>query len=161
MFYANTCVEINATNVEWYFVTWVIWRLTWTEGIGHRWQRPKKSQLSGRQNFARKNFPDEVRKIFWRHLEGCQTVQKLSRQSGNFPDCPETFQTVRKLSRQSENFPDSPKTFQTVRKLSRLFENFPDGPETFQAYTMFCLISGNFPDSPETFQTYIMFWLDF
>ena len=33
-------------------------------------QRPKKSQLSGRQNFTRKNFPDKVRKLFSRHL--CQ-----------------------------------------------------------------------------------------
>ena len=33
-------------------------------------QRPKKSQLSGLQTFTRKNFPDEVRKLFSRHV--CQ-----------------------------------------------------------------------------------------
>ena len=31
---------------------------------------------------------------------------KLSRLSGNFPDCSETFQTVWKVSEQSGNFPD-------------------------------------------------------
>ena len=30
-------------------------------------QRHKKSKLSGRQNFTRKNFPDEARKSFPRH----------------------------------------------------------------------------------------------
>ena len=33
-------------------------------------QRPKKSQLSGRQTFTRKNFPDEVRKLFSRQKCG-------------------------------------------------------------------------------------------
>ena len=31
-------------------------------------QRPKKSQFSGRQTFTRKNFPDEARKLFPRHI---------------------------------------------------------------------------------------------
>ena len=34
------------------------------------WQRPKKSKISGRQTFMRKNFPDEARKSFPRHI--CQ-----------------------------------------------------------------------------------------
>ena len=38
----------------------------------------------------------------------------------------EAFQTVQKPSRLSENFPNCPKTFQTVQKLSRLSRNFPD-----------------------------------
>ena len=37
---------------------------------GGRPQSPKKSQLSGRQTLTRKNFPDEVRKFFLRHV--CQ-----------------------------------------------------------------------------------------
>ena len=40
----------------------------WTNTPMH--QRPKKSQLSGWQTFTRKNFPDEVRKLFSRHV--CQ-----------------------------------------------------------------------------------------
>ena len=31
-------------------------------------QRPKKSQLSGRQTFTRKNFPDEVRTNCFREM---------------------------------------------------------------------------------------------
>jgi len=194
-------------------------------------QRPKKSKISGRQTFTRKNFPDEARQSFPRHLcqkcvicfhdknaKSCrriflhklcwwqllwfrlcyniqgvfsdcrppkklkygkpsessefQTVWKLSRLSGNFPDCPETFQTVRKLpvcpetfqtvrtlSRLFGNFPDCPITsrlsdnFQTVGKLSRLSGNFPDCPETFQALRKLSILSGNFLHSPETFQS--------
>ena len=33
-------------------------------------QRPKKSKISGRQTFTRKNFPDEARQSFPRHI--CQ-----------------------------------------------------------------------------------------
>ena len=75
-------------------------------------QRSKKSQLSGRQNFARKNFPDKVHNFVCRHL--CQMPKvrymfsqhipkerkllSLSRLSGNFPSCLETFQTVLTLT---------------------------------------------------------------
>ena len=34
------------------------------------WQRPKKSKVSGRPTFTRKNFPDEARQSFPRHI--CQ-----------------------------------------------------------------------------------------
>ena len=63
---------------------------------------------------------------------------KLSRLSGNFPDCPETFQTVRKLSRLSGSSPDCPEAFQTVRKSSRLSGNFSDSLETYSLLT-WCL----------------------
>ena len=108
-------------------------------------QRPKKSQLSGRQNFTRKNFPDEVRKFFWRHLRQkcvncfCDIYQKRvncfrdilsyahKTENGFFAQI-----SAVKLSGQSINFPDNLETFQTVWKLSRLSGNFPDCPETFQ-----------------------------
>ena len=60
-----------------------------------------------------------VRKVS-RLFGNFQTVWKLSRPSGNFPDQLETLQTVRKFSRLSGNFPDCPETFQTVWKLSTL-----------------------------------------
>ena len=79
-------------------------------------------------------------------------IRKLSRLSGNFFNCQETFQTVRKLSRLYENFPDSPETFQAVQKLSRLSGNFPDSPYTFQTVWKLSRLTGNFPDCPATFQ---------
>ena len=94
-------------------------------------QRPKKSELSGWQTFTRKNFPDQVRKLFSRHV--CQ--ERVNRFFRSVPKCvnsPETFQPVRKPSRLSGNFPDSSETFQTVRKISRLSGNFSDCTETFQ-----------------------------
>ena len=39
---------------------------------------------------------------------------------------PETFQTIRKLSRLFGNFPDNLETFQIIRKLSRQSVTFPD-----------------------------------
>ena len=71
-------------------------------------QRPKKSQLSGQQNFMRKNFPGKVRKfflatfapkvrkLFLRHLPKASKL--LSRLSENFPDSLESFQTFLKVS---------------------------------------------------------------
>ena len=76
-------------------------------------QRPKKSELSGWQLSTRKNFSDEVHKLFLRHpdhLETILTIRKLSRQSGSFPGYPGTFQV-------SGTFPGYSETF---RKLSRL-----------------------------------------
>ena len=68
----------------------------------------------------------------------------------------ETYQTVRKLSRLFGNFPDCPETFPNIWKLSRLFGNFPDCLETFQTFQTvwnFSRLSGNFPDRLETFRT--------
>ena len=45
-------------------------KLSSSEELTYSRQRPKKSQLSGWQTFTRKNFPDEVRKLFSRHV--CQ-----------------------------------------------------------------------------------------
>ena len=50
--------------------------------------------------------------------ETVQTIQKLSRQSGNCPDNPETVHPIQKLSGQSRNCPDNPKTVRTIQKLS-------------------------------------------
>ena len=51
-------------------------------------QRPKKSQLSGRKTFTRKNFANKVHKS---STETVQTVRHISRLSGNFPYCAEIF----------------------------------------------------------------------
>ena len=85
--------------------------------------------------------------------ETYQTVRKLSRLFGNFPDCPETLQTVRKIFTLSEKFINYLERFQNVRKLSRLFGNFPDCLESFQTVQKLSILSINFPDCPETFQT--------
>ena len=45
----------------WYWVSIIKFLLTFAM---FQQQRPKKSQLSGRQNFTRKNFPDKVRRFF-------------------------------------------------------------------------------------------------
>ena len=67
-------------------------------------QRSKKSQLSGRQNFARKNLPDKVHNFVCRHL--CQmpkvrfhNIYQKSVNCFRFPDCLETFQAIWKLSK--------------------------------------------------------------
>ena len=57
--------------------------------------------------------------MFW-------TIQKLSRQYGNFPDNTETFQTIKQISGQYGNVPDSQKTLQTIWKLAKQYRNFPD-----------------------------------
>ena len=55
-----------------------------------------------------------------------QTIQKLSRQSGNCSDHPETVHPNQKLSGQSRNCPDNPKRVRTIQKLS----TGPDNTET-------------------------------
>jgi len=114
---------------------------------------PETFQTVRKLSRLSRNFPDVYNVLTW-FLETFQTLRKISGLSGN-------FQTVRKNSRQSGNFPDCPETFQTVQKLSIQSENFPDSPETFQTIWKLSRLSGNFPDCPETFQTYTMFWLDF
>ena len=78
--------------------------------------------------------------MFLDSLETFQSVRKLSKLSGNFPDCQKTFQTIRKLFKLSGNFLDCPETFQTVWKLSRQSGNFLTD-STFQAsfYVQFCI----------------------
>ena len=117
------------------------------------------SQLSGRQNFTRKNFPDEGRQflcqkcvnfIYQKSINCFRDIllynsftwsHKTDNGDGFFPDCPETFQFLRKLSRLSGNFPG-------CLKLSRLSRSFPENGDGF-----FSRLSGNFPDCLETFQT--------
>ena len=77
-------------------------------------------------------------------MEKLQTIWKLSRQYGNFPDNLKIFPTFWKLFRQFGNlpenleafgllyFPDSTKTFQTKPKLSRQLRNIQENLETFQ-----------------------------
>ena len=80
------------------------------------------------------------------------TVRKLSRLSGNFPNCLEPFQTVWKLFQLSGNFPNYPKTFQTVQKLCRLLRNLSRCLESFQTYAMFVLVFWtNFVDTRKNF----------
>ena len=79
----------------------------------------------------------------------------VSRLSGNYPDCPETFNTVWKFFRLS-------RIFQTVRKLLSLSGNSPDCLETFQTVLKLSRLSWNCPDSLETFHTLqLMFRLNF
>ena len=95
-------------------------------------QRPKKSKISGRQTFMRKNFPDEARKSFPRHI--CQMFVNrfcnINAKSSfliiflqtllvaNFSDIVHAItyfwrlQIGCKPSRLSRNFPGCPKTFQ-------------------------------------------------
>ena len=78
------------------------------------------------------------------------TIQKVSRPSGNFPDHPECFQTIQKVSRPSGKFPYHPETFQTIQKvfrpsgLSRPSGKFPDQPESFQTIWKVSRPSGKF-----------------
>ena len=65
------------------------------------------------------------------------TVQKVSTQSGNFPDSQETFQTVRKISRQSGKFLDSLES-------SAQSEKFPDIVEIFQMVCIYSRRSGKY-----------------
>merc|ERR1711997_277067 len=84
------------------------------------------------------------------------TLPKLSRLSGYFPDCPDTFQPVWTLFRLSGHFPDCPDTFHIVRtifghilvifkhfrvqraKTFRTRKNFP-GSNATTLPTFFCL----------------------
>ena len=133
-------------------------------------QRPKKSQLSGRQNFTRKNFPDEVRKFFWRHLRQkcvncfCDIYQKrvnCFRDILSYAHKTENgFFAIILTLRQCSMFTDCivyciiNQEIQILEgKLSRQSENFPDCPKTFQTVWKLSRLSRNFQDSPETFQT--------
>ena len=65
------------------------------------------------------------------YLNSIQTkiqIPNYSLTSG--PDSPETVQTVQKLYRQSRNYPHNPETVWTIQKLSRQSKNRPDNPET-------------------------------
>jgi len=81
-----------------------------------------------------------VRKVFARIykiypnicLESFQTVWKVSRQSGKFPDSLETFRTVWTVSGQSGKFLDSLESFQTVWKVSGQSGKFPVSLESFR-----------------------------
>ena len=73
-------------------------------------------------------------------METLQTIWKLSRRSGNFPDNLVTFQknwklsrpSIHKISRQNQNFPDNSETFKTIWKLSRGYRNFLETSVIFQ-----------------------------
>ena len=95
----------------------------------------------------------KVRKFFSRHIQKCKNCYRLSETCQKILNYLETFQTVRKLSRPSGNFPDCSETFLTDWKLSRLSENFPDCPEIFQTVQKLSRLSGNFSNCLETFQT--------
>ena len=113
----------------------------------------------------RKNFPEEVRKLFLRHicpkyvnsfcdLQPCR-LQLDSVTTPSDKSSVACLSIIWKPSRLSENFSDCLETFQTVQKLSRLSENFPDSPETFQAvWKFFYLLQASFYDQ---FCTYAQF----
>ena len=65
-------------------------------------------------------------------MKSLQTVWKVSGQSGNLPDGPESFQTDWKVSSWSGKFPDSLEIFATVWKVSGQYRKFPDCLESFQ-----------------------------
>ena len=89
------------------------------------------------------------------HLDTSQTIPKLTRSSGNFPNSPDypktsqtmgnfpnhlaTFPTVQNFSLQSDNFQDYPKKSQTIPKLSRSSGNFPNSPKTFPTIQIYLL----------------------
>ena len=66
-------------------------------------------------------------------------------ESGNFPECLQTFKSVHKLSEFLE-------TFQSVQKLSRLYGNFAECPQTFQIVWKLSRESEKIPWCPDTFQ---------
>ena len=89
------------------------------------WHKPTKSAKNSCYKWydhsqKTQNFPDSrlcCTKTFWTtKSETFQSVRKLSRVSGNFPEYPQTFQNVRKLSGVYWNFPESPETFPSVWK---------------------------------------------
>ena len=66
----------------------------------------------------------EIFQTFWKLADNFVTCQKiwelskpsiLSRLYGKILDKTETFQTIQKRSRQSGNFPDNPETFQKLQ----------------------------------------------
>ena len=74
------------------------------------------------------------------------TIQKISRQYGDFPDKTETFQTL-KFFKTIIHFQDNQEMFQTVQKLSRQYGNLLDNTETFQTIKQLAGQSGNGPDN--------------
>ena len=50
----------------------------------------------------------------------------------SFRECLETFQSVQNLSRVSGNFPDYPETLNSVQHFPEYPESVLDGPESFQ-----------------------------
>ena len=86
--------------------------------------------------------------FFINHLVSFQTIRKVFRSSGKFPDHLESFQIIRKVSRSSGKFPDHPKSFQTIQKVSRPSGKFPDDSESFQTIQKVFRPSGKFPDHP-------------
>ena len=79
-----------------------------------------------------------------------QQNQKLSRVSGNFPDCSQTFKSAQKLQEFFWNFPVCSETFYSVHNLYAKFSNlsrkFPERTEIFQIFQS----AQNFPGRPET-----------
>ena len=83
--------------------------------------RPKKEK---REAFL--EILIQVTGKFQDHLKIIQTIQKLSRLSGNFPAYPETFRIIRK-------YPAYLETFQAIRKCSGPPVKYPNYLKTFQA----------------------------
>ena len=130
-------------------------------------QRHKKSKLSGRHNFIRKNFPDVVHKSFLMAYMRQKCVNRFCDiyvpnvresltivQDMDVATIPQTMKYLSgKFSDCSKNFPVGLESFQTVRKLSSLSGNFPHCQENFQTIWKLSGTTGNFPDQLETFLT--------
>ena len=67
------------------------------------------------------------------------------------PGGPESFQTVWKISRQSGKFPDDVESSQLVQKVFQIVWNFFDSVESFQIVWRLSSRSGKFPDGLESF----------
>ena len=66
------------------------------------------------EKIAYKMKPELLSALKSDYLKTFRTVRKLSRLSGNFPNCLETSQTVWKLSGQSGKLPDCPESLEDI-----------------------------------------------
>ena len=105
------------------------------------------------------DFPVTLHPV-WAHA-------KLSRLSGHFLDCVDTFQTFQKVKTLfilSGHFPECPDTLQIVQSIRTLFilsVHFPDCLYTFQIVRTLSRLNGHFSHCPDTLHILrIFFFLD-
>ena len=123
--------------------------------------RKKNKKLKNSGKFCRS--PDRP--------ESFKHIGKVSRQSGNFPDCLESFQTILGKISASKLFNIFSVCVETIRidlrfsgntrnvennwQVPKLTWEFPDSLESFQTFQKTSRLCGNFPDNPKKFQTQI------
>ena len=81
-----------------------------------------------------------------------RTLCKISRQSGYFPDCLESFWIVRKVSGLPRKFPGRLDIFRMIQKVSGQPGKFLDSLESFRIAWKVSGQPGKFPDSLESFR---------